>query len=105
MAGQIILPGLSAFAHETITVSTAAIGPDPATRAPGSGLPAARAAVVNPADQDIRMTIDGTTPTASVGMRIAAGDSVVVSGEGNVANLLMIREDGTNSSVSVTYLR
>ena len=91
------------FAYETITVSTTAIGPTAATRAPAAG--AAKGCIVNPSDQDIRLRCDGGTPTASVGLRIAAGQSILIKGEGNVANLLMIREDGTNSSVGVHYLR
>lgn len=61
--------------------------------------------LINPADQDIRFTCDGTTPTAAIGIRCAAGTSALVNGEGNVANLKMIREDGTNASVGLQYLR
>lgn len=92
-----------AFAYETIAVSTTAIGPTAATIAPAAGK--AQVAVINPADQDIRYTLDGTTPTASIGLRLAAGDTAVIHGYGNISRLLMIREDGTNSSVGCQYLR
>lgn len=93
----------SIFSRETITVSTTAIGPTIATSAPSSG--PARGVVVNPVTQDIRFTCDGTTPTASLGIRIAAGDTVVIYGESNVNNLKMIREDASDSSVELAYLR
>lgn len=102
---QVTTPaGMRAFAYETLTVSSTAKVLTAATYAP-SNEAAAFAAIVNPADQDIRVTLDGTTPTASVGIRVAAGDQMLVQGQGNVAGLKMIREDGTDSSVGVQYFR
>lgn len=102
---HVVLPNLAAFAFETITVSTTAIGPTAGTRAPSSG--AAKAAIIcNPGtSNDVRFTIDGTTPTASIGMRLAPDSIVVIQGEANVANLKMIREDAADVAVPVTYLR
>lgn len=93
----------NAFAAEEKTVSTTAVGGTSATYAPAAGV--AKGVVINPADQDLIFRIDGGTPTASVGLRLAAGDNAVIYGEANVRNLLMIREDASDSAVSLTYLR
>lgn len=102
MAGQVTVPhGYSAYAHETLTVSNAVKTCTAATY----DAAVVRGAIVNPADQDIRYTFDGTTPAAGTGLRLAAGDTLVLLGQGNVANLKMIREDASDASVGVTYLR
>lgn len=92
-----------AFAYETIAVSTTAIGPTPATIAPAAGK--AQIAVVNAADQPVRYTLDGTTPTDTVGLVLAAGDTVVIHGYGNISRLLMRKDGATDASVGIQYLR
>jgi len=52
----------------------------------------------------LRVTIDGTSPTATLGHVVAAnGGSVIVLGEEAIAKLLIRRGGGTNSAYTVTF--
>ena len=53
----------------------------------------------------LRFTIDGTTPTASLGMRALYGDTVSIIGYNNNALFKGIRETSTDVVLDVTYMR
>ena len=110
MAGEVIhIPfGLQAFDREEITVSTVAIGLTAAehqdTDTSGVRRPAT-AVLMTVHDQPIRMTLEGTTPTNTLGHSIQADATLLIGGLENIKNLQMIREGGSDAEVEVTYLR
>ena len=54
----------------------------------------------------IRYTIDGTTPVGgSAGMYAEAGTSLRIVGIGNLQQLQMIRDGGSDAVVDVTYFK
>jgi hypothetical protein len=61
----------------------------------------AAAALITVEGGAIRFTLDGTTPTTSVGHNMAVGDSFMIRGVTNVSNFKCIDNGGT-SSVYVT---
>lgn len=92
-----------AYAHDQFTVSNTAKGVDEDGVSLTSG-PTNCIAVIIYTSTAIRYTIDGTTPTATVGMPVAAGATFIVTGPSNVDNLKLIRQ-ATDSTVDCTYLR
>lgn len=48
------------------------------------------------------LTWDGTTPTATLGRLVAAGETITVKGNANVQALQLIRSGGADAVVSVT---
>jgi len=88
---------LSAFADETITVSTTAVGFTQATYAD------AKAASMVTAGGPIRIRLSGSLPTSTIGYEAADGSSVDVEGAGDIANFRMIRSGGADVTVFVTY--
>jgi hypothetical protein len=89
------------FAHETITVSTTAVGFTLATYAPSSP-PKANQAFVSVNSNSVRVWFDGTSPTASDGILIAAGQTFRVCAA-SLARTLMIRAVGVDAEVAVQY--
>lgn len=53
----------------------------------------------------IRVTEDGTAPTASLGDTFDAGDIFQVTGVNSLRKLRMIRTGGTSAVLNVTYYR
>jgi hypothetical protein len=93
----------SAYAHETITVSSTALGFTNALYEQGSGN--AASALVAVETNAIRWWADGTTtPTASVGMPAAANATLEICGFSNIKKFRMIRQT-SDASVSVSYFR
>lgn len=93
----------AAFAHETITVSTTAVGFNSALYDQAAGQ--ATAALVSVETNAIRFFSDGTiNPTASVGHPLAAASSAEVCGFANVKNWRMIRQSA-DATVTVSYFR
>jgi len=98
----------SAMGFEQITVAGTAIGFTQAKyrSAPGINARAGYIAVVTvegaPETNDIRWTVDGTTPTAAIGHLLPAGDTLIVKGTGNLEKFRMIRVD-SSATVSVSY--
>lgn len=90
----------SQYAVINQTVGVTAAGLNPATAKHESGLWANRAVITNGANA-IRITFDGTTPTASVGILLAANEQYIVEGESNVARLQLIRV-ASDSGVSIS---
>lgn len=56
-------------------------------------------------DCPIRMTIDGTAPTTSVGLRIVYGQSVTIYSITNIRAFRAIREGATSAVINVQYFR
>lgn len=91
--------------HETIVVSTTAIGITSTLlmiNVAGGVHKRAVKAFVSVEGQSLRCTWNGTTPTAAIGHLLAAGDTLQVEGEQNVSNLKMIRSGGSDSTAIVT---
>lgn len=53
----------------------------------------------------IRMTLDGTAPTTSVGMRADYGSSVTIYSHSNILAFRAIREGSTSAILNTTYFR
>jgi len=65
----------------------------------------ARAAIISVETGGIRFTIDGTTPTTTVGHILPAGASYEIDGELNIANFKCINsEAGNGAVVQCTFL-
>lgn len=93
---------VSAYAHETLTVSSTALGFTANLYDQGSGQ--AASALVTITGDNIRFWSDGGTPTATVGHLVTVGTPIEVCGFGNVKNFRMIRQT-TDATVSVSYFR
>jgi len=93
---------LTAFAYEDITVDTA-IGFTAATIAPATFGPAHRAFVTVETDQ-IRWTVDGTTPTSTKGHLAEVGDYIEIEGIANIKAFRAIKVTN-NATLRVSYSR
>lgn len=92
------MPIRGAIRHESVSVSTTAVG---ITTTPADGvLP--EAAVLTLEDAAIRYCVDGTTATASVGHAAEPGDVIVLAGRGELAQFSAIRRDGVDATLKVT---
>lgn len=60
-----------------------------------------RGAIITPTTQAVRFRADGTNPTASVGVRIVAGDTIVIWGK--LQDLKFI-EEAASAAINVQYL-
>jgi hypothetical protein len=96
-----------AFAYETLTVSTTALSLTAATYAPSDANTKGKAqkAIITANDQPARFRYDSGTPTASVGHKLAAGETIVLYGITNITNFRVIREGATDVNLAVTYER
>lgn len=89
-----------AYAHDQFTVSSTAKGVDE----DGQTLDPFTSGLIIYTSAAIRYTIDGTTPTSSLGIPVAAGSTFLVVGGDNCNNLKMIRTSG-DSTIDCVYLR
>ena len=89
--------GLVPFAHETLTVADTAVGLTSATYSD-----ATRAEMTLETAQ-IRVWLDGTAPTATVGMPIYVGDPIVLNSAAQIANFKAIRTNSTSGTLSIQY--
>lgn len=64
----------------------------------------ATAALLTTVTNGVYATFDGTTPSSTNGVNIAAGDQVLIEGYQNIKNLKMIGNGGT-SVVNVAYFK
>ena len=96
-----------AYAYEAITVANASIGFTETNYNPALGQTTLRAerAFFTVETAAIRYTIDGTTPTTTVGHLLSSGDIVLIDGYENIANFRAIRTGGTSASIKVTYMK
>jgi len=87
--------GLKSKGYQQVTVSTVAIG---------LTVPAGTVrAVFGVEDQSLRYRVDGTVPTASVGVLAKADASFELYGRTVLTAFKTIRVDGTDSVLSVHY--
>lgn len=92
-----------AYRTKSATISSTAVAISAAGWSWTAGdLAAADRAVITAHGQPAVVTWDGTTPTATLGMDLAAGATVVVSGNKNVQAVQLIRQGGSDATVSVT---
>lgn len=108
---------LPAVDFETITVSNVAIGVTASkltsvlTRNANSGeqsyveVRRLDEALFTVETNPIRFRLDGTDPTAAIGHLLNAGDSLVVTGFGNLSKLRFIRQGAADGTVQATYYR
>lgn len=97
---------LNAGAYESLTPGDTATGITAAIKQPTSGafknLPAI-GALITVENNSARFTMDGTTPTASVGHLITAGQSYVITGAASVSAFKCIDAvSGVASNIKVT---
>lgn len=92
------------LSFEQITVANTAIGftTTKITPNPGGGSQAILATCRNET-AEIRYTIDGTTPTTTVGTPIEALEVFYVSGHDSLVRFLAIRTTGTSATLDCTY--
>lgn len=89
--------GIVAFDHESVTVTTSAIGLTPATY-----LDAIKAEMTVERDA-IRVQTDGTDPTATDGHVIWQGDVVTLEGTAEISKFRAYRANVVDAVLKVTY--
>lgn len=94
---------MAAYAHESITVSSTAIGFTAAnlTKALTLYQRGCSDVLVTVETNPIRFTVDGTTPTSTVGHLLNAGDIYTCDGA-DAAAFLAIRT-GSDATIKCTY--
>lgn len=87
------------------TVSTAALALT-ATPDAGDTLPADAGTVfIQTEDENIRVSWDGTTPSATLGLQVTSANSpLIITDRSALENLQMIREGASDAAVNVAYL-
>lgn len=91
-----------AYGTESITVSNTAIGFTAATRNPPTGNKPSQAVFTIETAQ-MRFTVDGTTPTTTVGFLVNIGDIVTINGEHDIKAFRAIRVGSTDATIQPTY--
>lgn len=92
-----------AYSTKGMTISNTAVAISHASFSWGAtDLADADQAVITAHSQPMTITWDGTTPTATVGMYIAAGSTVTIKGNANVQAVKLIRQSGTDATASIT---
>ena len=91
-----------AYDTESITVSNTAIGFTTATIEPGNGTIPAKAVFAVETAQ-IRFTVDGTTPTSSVGLLVQVGDIITIKGQSDIQSFRAIRVTSTDATIQPVY--
>lgn len=102
-----------AYADESITIDNTAGGigftASKITSTSGPGLSAQSATFTinctSGTSCPIRITLDGTAPTTTVGMRADYGQSVTIYAQTNLVNFKAIREGSTSAKIDVQYFR
>lgn len=97
MASKVTIMGLVPFAHEVITVAASAVGLTSATYLDAKG------AEMTLETGQIRIWLDGTDPTATVGHLVEIGDTVALNSAAQIANIKAIRTGSTSGSITITY--
>ena len=95
---------MQAFASETLTVTGTPVGVT-AGFIPTITGPNVLGASFVVETAPIRITLDGTTPTASVGILFQPGDFVTLSSEADVKNFKAVRTTSTSATLYVTYFK
>ena len=95
---------VTAFAFETITVSTTSIGFTASLAYPTGADAQSVVAIVTTETNSIRFRTDGIAPTASVGHLVVAGSTIEVCGLPAAKAFRMIRASA-DATISATYYR
>lgn len=83
---------VKAYAGEDVTVSTTAIGFTVAlVKHADNGSIHPRTAIFRVETDEIRVRMDGTAPTASVGLLVSAGETIKITGEADILAFRAIR--------------
>lgn len=93
-----------AFAHDQFTVADTAKGVDADGQTLASGVGACCAVRLH-TTQELRYTLDGTTPTDALGIVVAENTTFDIVGEANVDNLKLIRDTADSATVDCVYFR
>lgn len=96
---------MRAFASEILTIGATPISYTPGLIPIEPGGPDVHKAVFVVEGAPIRVTLDGTTPTSSVGHLFNPGDVVTIDGEKDVKSFKAIRTTSTSASAYVTYFK
>jgi hypothetical protein len=91
-----------AYNTESITVSNTAIGFTDATINPQRSIKPYKAVFVIETAQ-IRFTVDGSTPTTTVGFLAEIGDIVTINGEHDIEKFKAIRTGSTDATIQPIY--
>lgn len=94
--------GVVAFSNETLTVSTTALPLTASVYNPTGG-PRATVALVAVNAEDVRVWFDGSAPTGSVGIIVAAGAAPFTVCGPQIAKLQMIRDGASDAEVAIQY--
>ena len=97
--------GLRAFDFEQITVSTAAVTLTSTKYDIQTVQPAVMRVTCYVDAQSVRVRLDGTAPTTSVGHVLDDGDTLILDHFGNFADTQFIRDDGTDATMECHYWR
>lgn len=89
--------------YEEITVADSAVGFTPSLLSNADGLAPSKARCKVITD-DIRVRMDGTSPTGSVGEIFVANSTFLVYGADNLRNFEAIRDTATNATLQVHYM-
>lgn len=90
----------SQYAVVNLTAGANAVGLNPSTDKHESGCWANRAVITNGSNA-VRLTFDGSVPTSTAGILLAANAQYIVEGEYNVARIQLIRVS-SDSGVSIS---
>lgn len=105
MSGQVIQfrPTIG-YAFEQLTVTNAVQVLTPSKYKDNATSGGASTAFISNETDAIRYTYDGTTPSASVGHRLADGGILILSGQNQMASFKCFRIT-TDATITVTYER
>ena len=92
------MPIRGAIGHESVTAADSSIG---ITATSQDGV-TPFAAVITVEVAQISFTVDGTTPTPTVGHQADPGDVIELAGRAEVSNFLAIRTGGVSATLKVT---
>tara|TARA_B100000519_G_C13846699_1_gene252239 strand:- start:73 stop:375 length:303 start_codon:yes stop_codon:yes gene_type:complete len=84
-----------AFGHQKLTVAASAVGLTVPTDV--------NYAIMSVETGAMRVRVDGTNPTATVGFLVSAGQELKVFGEDQLNNLKMIRDDTDSAVLNIQY--
>lgn len=92
------------FEQVTVDATSGGVGLTSTKYAP-VGTPPMNQVRISVDTASIKITEDGTAPTASLGDTFDAGDIFMVTGVNSLRKLRMIRTSGTSAVLNVTYYR
>jgi len=92
-----------AYQFESLSVTDSAVGFD--TNKIDDGTELAKRVIISVDTAQIRWTMDGTTPTTTVGHLANRFDIIVITGTFNIKNFKAIRTGATSATLDTTFLR